>query len=160
MNAPLKPLVCGSCTACCRNTNVVLMASDHDRIDIYGPEHAQFAPAPADLIEGLLRNPDALLFPAEMFDADAEKVPEEFRQAVRQGNGFAIMQLKHKENGDCVFLGEHGCTIYDRRPTVCRKFDCRVLFMNQTREERREWIKTGQMPREVYAAGRKKLGDP
>lgn len=25
----------------------------------------------------------------------------------------------------CVYLGKAGCTIYERRPTVCRVFDCR-----------------------------------
>jgi hypothetical protein len=37
--------------------------------------------------------------------------------------GFQV--LKQKENGDCFYLGKRGCTIYDRRPQICRAFDCR-----------------------------------
>lgn len=33
--------------------------------------------------------------------------------------------LAHKLNGDCVYLGPGGCSIYDRRPILCRAFDCR-----------------------------------
>jgi hypothetical protein len=36
--------------------------------------------------------------------------------------------LKQKEDGKtCWYLDEEkGCTIYDKRPTVCRAFDCRL----------------------------------
>lgn len=27
--------------------------------------------------------------------------------------------------GTCVYLGTGGCTIWERRPNVCRRFDCR-----------------------------------
>jgi Fe-S-cluster containining protein len=40
-------------------------------------------------------------------------------------NGYAL--LAHRPNGDCVYLGPGGCTIYERRPAVCRMFDCREL---------------------------------
>lgn len=32
--------------------------------------------------------------------------------------------LDRKPNGDCVYLGETGCTIWGRHPEVCRVFDC------------------------------------
>lgn len=35
-----------------------------------------------------------------------------------------IYALEHKPNGDCIYLGENGCTIYGRHPTVCKVFDC------------------------------------
>ena len=28
----------------------------------------------------------------------------------------------------CIYLGESGCTIWDRRPAVCREFDCRLFL--------------------------------
>lgn len=28
-------------------------------------------------------------------------------------------------DGACKYVGEAGCTVYERRPAVCRKFDCR-----------------------------------
>ena len=35
------------------------------------------------------------------------------------------LQLKHKANGDCVYLNGTTCSIYDKRPILCRFFDCR-----------------------------------
>jgi hypothetical protein len=37
--------------------------------------------------------------------------------------------LAHKNNKDCVYLNRQtGCTIYERRPSVCRGLDCRKLL--------------------------------
>jgi hypothetical protein len=33
--------------------------------------------------------------------------------------------LAHKPNGDCIYLGEQGCTIWESAPRVCQAFDCR-----------------------------------
>lgn len=38
-------------------------------------------------------------------------------------------KLTRKPDGSCVYLGDKGCTIHDRAPYVCRKFDCRVRFL-------------------------------
>lgn len=38
-------------------------------------------------------------------------------------------RLKTNEDGACVYLGEHGCSIYDRRPSACRTYDCRDFAM-------------------------------
>lgn len=35
--------------------------------------------------------------------------------------------LAHKANGDCVYLGESGCTIHDHSPLLCRSADCRSI---------------------------------
>ena len=35
------------------------------------------------------------------------------------------LKLKRRENGACIHLGEHGCTVYEHRPTACRVYDCR-----------------------------------
>lgn len=45
--------------------------------------------------------------------------------------------LKRK-NGDCIYLGRKGCRIYDRRPWMCRNFDCRryLVITDKEREER------------------------
>ena len=42
---------------------------------------------------------------------------------VREGK----LTLANKVNGDCAHLSPDrtGCTIYDKRPLVCRRFDCR-----------------------------------
>jgi len=41
-------------------------------------------------------------------------------------DGYA---LKRKPNGDCVYLGEDGCTIWGRHPIICRIFDCADFAM-------------------------------
>ena len=35
--------------------------------------------------------------------------------------------LRQRPDGACIHLGEHGCTVYEHRPTVCRNFDCRAF---------------------------------
>ncbi len=37
------------------------------------------------------------------------------------------LMLDHKQNGDCVYLGDAGCTIHDHSPQQCREMDCRNL---------------------------------
>lgn len=37
----------------------------------------------------------------------------------------AAVVLAQRENGECVYLGDDGCTIHDRAPAICRVFDCR-----------------------------------
>lgn len=40
--------------------------------------------------------------------------------------------LQHKPNGDCIYL-DRGCSIYDKRPTVCRDLDCRKVYKKAKR---------------------------
>ena len=111
---------------------------------------AAIAPPPAGAVQSL---PEEALFPIEAL----EKLPPEATAHYRKdGHRFLVLQLKRRENGDCVYLSESSCTIYERRPSACRAFDCREIFLGQTRNQRREWIKSGMMSREVYAAGRQR----
>lgn len=41
-------------------------------------------------------------------------------------NGERFLMLKGPDRA-CWYLGKGGCTIYERRPTVCRVFDCRGI---------------------------------
>jgi Fe-S-cluster containining protein len=150
MSADIATLQCGSCTACCRSDMGVVLLGDDD----VGSYDFIIAPAPADLVQILqATNPEALIPISELKSAP----PEFLRLAKERGTAFAICELKRRDNGDCIYLGEAGCTIYDRRPSVCRKFDCRIEFLKQTRNERRDRIKSGMMSREVYAAARRRL---
>lgn len=47
-----------------------------------------------------------------------EKIAMSFR------DGTGLFMLQSKSNGDCQFLNSQTrlCTVYDRRPNVCRKF--------------------------------------
>ena len=47
--------------------------------------------------------------------------------------------LNNKPNGDCAHLGPDGCTIYEKRPFVCRTYDCRKHFKSLTASERRRF---------------------
>jgi Fe-S-cluster containining protein len=73
-----RPLVCDSCTACCRGPNRCLVLDPRDD-------------------------------------------PGQYETYEEHGTVF----LARKDNHDCVYLTDKGCSIYDRRPIICRKFDCR-----------------------------------
>lgn len=69
--------------------------------------------------------------------------------------GFA---LQNKPNGDCIYLGETGCTIYDRAPAVCRKFDCRKLIKNLgDRAAQRRAVRSGFISKELMQAGKDRM---
>lgn len=59
--------------------------------------------------------------------------------------------LRHKLNGECVYLRSYGCSIHERAPVMCRIFDCRDMV--------RRLIDRGlAVPNEgVHAAGLKRL---
>ncbi len=61
------------------------------------------------------------------------------------------------ENGRCVYLGDSGCTIYDRRPALCRSFDCRKHYLILPKQDRDNLVKLGLSSRAVFDAGRARL---
>ena len=65
--------------------------------------------------------------------------------------------LQRKPNGDCVYLGESGCTIHDRAPHVCRRFSCMDLILKTDRAGRRKAIKSGELPKSLFDRGRELL---
>lgn len=65
--------------------------------------------------------------------------------------------LRHRPNGDCVFLGERGCMIYDQRPAMCRTFSC-VKFVEKvlsrlSPSKLRRAMRAGEFDEEVWDAG-------
>lgn len=60
------------------------------------------------------------------FAFDVEPIPAHIDQTFMAR--FAAI-LRRRENGDCVYLGDRGCTIHERAPHVCRVFDCRMMFV-------------------------------
>ncbi len=68
--------------------------------------------------------------------------------------GAPIFLLATKENGECVYLGPSGCTIYDRRPLLCRSFDCRKHYLILPRQDRDNLVRLGMSSRAVFNAGR------
>ena len=65
--------------------------------------------------------------------------------------------LRRNPDGSCVYLGPNGCTIHDRVPHVCRRFDCREVFAKSDRAKRRQMIKSGQFPKAIFVKGREML---
>ncbi len=65
--------------------------------------------------------------------------------------------LKHKSNGECIHLTESGCSVHNNPPAICRKFDCRVLFLETTKHQRKIRIQINPSMKEVYIAGKKRV---
>ena len=71
---------------------------------------------------------DALILHPEMGDDPEQYGTDEI---VNPLTGKPALKLKNKPNGECVYLGKTGCTIYDRRPAICAEFDC-AEFVRRT----------------------------
>lgn len=48
------------------------------------------------------------------------------------------LALEHGADGNCVYLGDHGCTIHDSKPRMCREMDCRRIAAALTWTEARK----------------------
>jgi hypothetical protein len=68
-----------------------------------------------------------------------------------------VYLLATTESGACVYLGASGCTIYDRRPLLCRSFDCRKHYLILPRQDRDNLVRLGLSSRAVFNAGRARL---
>lgn len=58
--------------------------------------------------------------------------------------------------GDCIYLTEQGCSIWERAPYTCRTFDCRDLSKMPS-AKRRARIESGEIPKEIFERGRELL---
>jgi Putative zinc- or iron-chelating domain len=74
-----------------------------------------------------------------------------------QATGNPVFLLATEANGQCVYLGASGCTIYDRRPLLCRNFDCRKHYLILPRQDRDNLVRLGLSSRAVFNAGRARL---
>ena len=72
-------------------------------------------------------------------------------------SGRTVAILAHKPNKECVYLGPEGCTIYERRPWICRRFDCRELYLRYPRDARRKMVAEGKLRLETLLAGKERL---
>ena len=63
------------------------------------------------------------------------------------------LRLKMQPNDDCVYLTEHGCSIHDRAPFMCRVCDCRNQHAMYTRRQRREMLRAGLLDKAVLRRG-------
>jgi hypothetical protein len=98
-------------------------------------------------------NPGIFLHPDEGDDISAY-------QAVEDANpltGETCYRLAVKENGDCVYLGERGCAIYDSRPVICRSFDCRKALLRFPKKVTRRMIEQGSFSQATADAARARV---
>jgi len=67
------------------------------------------------------------------------------------------LMLAHKPTGECVYLGEQGCTIHDRAPSLCRSADCRSVAARLDLETALKLHTLGRLDFRVWDQGRKLL---
>lgn|SRR5574337_648562 len=64
------------------------------------------------------------------------------------------LMLAHKPNGDCVYLGERGCTIQHDKPQMCYEMDCRLIARKISWTQARKLSASGRMTMAVWRRGR------
>jgi hypothetical protein len=70
----------------------------------------------------------------------------------RKGNdGPVEFMLAHHANGDCYYLTDNGCAIWDRAPFACREFDCRKWW-NGFDERQKIAVMRGGLPDDMACA--------
>jgi putative zinc- or iron-chelating protein len=76
-------------------------------------------------------------------------------------SGKRVFLLASDGNGKCVYLDSSGCntgcTIYERRPLLCRSFDCRKHYLILPRQDRDNLVRLRLSSRSVFNAGRARL---
>ncbi len=70
--------------------------------------------------------------------------------------GTPGLRLRHKPNGECVYLDERGCTIHDHAPVICQAYDCRAQYLRMPRAVRRSAVARGLMSKDQFDAGRQR----
>ena len=68
------------------------------------------------------------------------------------------LMLAHREDGACIYLADHGCSIHPRRPQQCREADCRNIASALTYTQARKLARAGVIPIAVWRRGRELLG--
>lgn len=71
--------------------------------------------------------------------------------------GNPVFLLATAASGACVYLGPSGCTIYGRRPLLCRSFDCRKHYLTLPRQDRDNLVRLKLSSRAVFNAGRARV---
>ncbi|MDP3611660.1 MAG: hypothetical protein Q8R98_07395, partial [Rubrivivax sp.] len=62
-----------------------------------------------------------------------------------------------KDNGDCTYLTDTGCSIKGKAPEICKRFDCRVLLLITPTERQAIRVAQNAAMAHVYAAGAERL---
>ena len=57
----------------------------------------------------------------------------------------------------CIYLGDIGCTIWAKRPAICRAYSCVDDVLNTPRHVRRQRVRDGQADPKLYERGKELL---
>jgi hypothetical protein len=87
----------------------------------------------------------------------SEKFAAKLMQDIGEAPDYKPVMLKRRANGECVYLGEAGCTIWDRAPHLCRIFDCRLWYQRFSRKDRKRLLAIGELDPAIIKAGRQRL---
>lgn len=69
-------------------------------------------------------------------------------------HGEEVFYIDHQENGDCIYLDRaKGCTIHDRRPALCRSFDCAALKKHNTQDDMELACRAGVVSLSILVRG-------
>jgi Fe-S-cluster containining protein len=87
--------------------------------------------------------------------------PADFEHRVPTVNpltGVPGFKLAHSSDGSCVYLTAAGCSIYDKRPTICRVYDCRRMYLRLgNHADRKQAVRDGLVDKSVLRAARARL---
>jgi hypothetical protein len=99
-----------------------------------------------------------------MLQPDDDPALYDTLEVVNPLTGERGQALRHKPEGGCIYVGEHGCSIHGHAPAMCRVFDCRGLYrdlMSLPRSRRRPLLKRmrshGLAGNPVLMAGKARL---
>ncbi len=71
---------------------------------------------------------------ADFLDISMDELKHKYLKKVK--NRYSITEIRYNESYDCIFFDRenHGCKIYDVRPTQCRTFPFWDYFKNNPKE--------------------------
>ena len=85
-----------------------------------------------------------------------EDNPAEY-QTVPHPHIAGALMLAHKQNGECIYLNEYGCSIHRKAPSLCRGADCRTLAARMDFETARKLHLMNKLNLCVWDQGHKLL---
>ncbi|WP_226833965.1 YkgJ family cysteine cluster protein [Acidithiobacillus ferrooxidans] len=78
----------------------------------------------------------------------------QFAAAVPMPEMPGFFRIPEQENGDCYYLGAHGCTIHDHAPAMCQFFSCIGAVRGLTPKKAAEGIANNRLAPAVLKRGR------
>jgi hypothetical protein len=89
---------------------------------------------------------------------EAEDLKMDYRTEPHPYVPGALM-IAHKQDGDCIYLDEKGCSIHDNAPSLCRSADCRTIALRISFDKARELHRIGKLDLRVWDQGVKLLDE-